>query len=1187
MLGVVTAVGAVGAVAFVFLIVVMASDGLQQAGAWASPLGALAGLVAAVAAVMVLVPRRPKVVSPAESEVVMPPEPEVPEWVVDRPDELAAVVSALVDADSEIVGITTQLYGAGGFGKTVLARMACADRRVWQWFGGRVHRVPVGRDVRGAAAIAAKVNDVIKLVTGQDASFADPQLAGQHLGSVLDAGPRRLLVLDDVWEPEQLTPFTQGGRHCARLVTTRVSGLLAGRGPAVLVDQMSDAQARALLTAGLPPLEEAVVTGLLAVTGRWPLLLRLVNKILATYARMAGELDVQGAALVKRLTEGGPAVVDEVLREDGRTLDVGDPGQREQAVRATIEASTGLLSGDDAERFAELSVFAEDEAIPFGLVVRLWQATAGLDNLRAAQVVSRLTQLAVVSQAPGPGGGVVLHDVIRDFLRAGLGQPRLAGLHAVLLDAVATDLPAAGPLDGAAGCAEPVAWWQLGEQDRYLWDHLIEHLARAERTGQAEAAACDLRWVGARLERFGPAAPAADLAVAGTPRAARLRAVLVRTAHLLAPTEPAGALVDVLHSRVAEDPDWGPQVVALNELCRRPRLVSRWPLPDLAGPALRRALSGNVEEVYAVVVAPDGSWLASGSDDGTVRIWDVATGQEGAVLEGHTDMVRALAVAPDASWLASGSDDGTVRIWDVATGQERAVLESHTSHVEALAVAPDGSWLASGSWDSTVRIWDAATSRERALLPGHTNVVRALAVAPDGSWLASGSDDGTVRIWDVATSQERALLPGHTDMVRALAVAPDGSWLASGGFDGTVRIWDTATSQERAVLESHTSHVEALAVAPDGSWLATSGWDGTVRIWDTASRQEQAILSGHTRGAVAVAVAPDGSWLAAGGGDGTIRIWDMAADHEQVTLSRHRRSVLVLAAAPDGSWLATGSGDRTIRIWDTATGQERSVLADHAARVEAVAVAPDGSWLASGGNDATVWIWDLATGQEHAVLRPASEPAFPRPTRDLVALAVAPDGSWLASGGEDGTVWIWDVATSQERLGLSGHTDWVKAVAVAPDGSWLASGSWDNTVRIWDVATGQERAVLTGHAGAVEAVAVAPDGSWLATGGWDKTVRIWDVATGQERAVLSGHTDWVKAVAVTPDGSWLASCGWDGVVRIWHTVTGQPQAMMRVDSDITTCAWLGSDALVLGGSAGLYLFDFFVETGGQAIHGPP
>ena len=501
-----------------------------------------------------------------------------------------------------------------------------------------------------------------------------------------------------------------GGRQCARLVTTRVPELVAGLGPAVLVDEMSDAQARALLTAGLPPLGEAVVAGLLAVTGRWPLLLRLVNKILADYAQVAVEVDIQGAALVEQLRAGGPAAVDEVLGENRRTLDVGQPRQRERAVHATIEASTGLLSGDDAERFAELAVFAEDETIPFGLVAQLWQATAGLDELRAAQVVRRLAQLALVSQAAGASGGVAVHDVIRDFLRAKLGQRRLAGLHGVLLDALAAGVPAARPLEHGDVCPVPVAWWELAGQGRYSWDHLIEHLCEAGRPSEAEAVACDLRWVGARLERSGPAAPAADLVEANTPRANRMRVGLGRAAHLLAPAEPSRTVVDILHSRVADDPDWGPQVTALRDICRRPRLVNRWPLPDLADPALQRVLIGHTYAVVAVAVAPDGTWLASASEDGMVRIWDVATGRERAVLHGHTGAVSAVAVAPDGSWLASASDDGTVRIWDVASqpGTGRAAMAT-TGGVWAVAVAPDGSWLASASEDGTVRIWDVAS----------------------------------------------------------------------------------------------------------------------------------------------------------------------------------------------------------------------------------------------------------------------------------------------------------------------------------------------------------------------------------------------------------------------------------------------------------------------------------------------
>ena len=181
---------------------------------------------------------------------------------------------------------------------------------------------------------------------------------------------------------------------------------------------------------------------------------------------------------------------------------------------------------------------------------------------------------------------------------------------------------------------------------------------------------------------------------------------LARAAHLLAPTQPPEAVVDILHSRVADDQDWGKQVAALRTVHRRPRLLNCWPPPDLPDPALLRVLTGHTGKLLAAAMTPDGSWLATGSDDRTVRIWDTATGQTRIILSSTSDWVAAIAIAPDGRWLATCSPDGILRIWDSDTWETRAT-SADVGIVAALAVAPDGS-----GWPQVV-----PTGRCRSAIP--------------------------------------------------------------------------------------------------------------------------------------------------------------------------------------------------------------------------------------------------------------------------------------------------------------------------------------------------------------------------------------------------------------------------------------------------------------------------------------
>jgi hypothetical protein len=503
-------------------------------------IGLLAGLAIAIAVSAWLSgsPRRP--VSAGFGQV-----PQVRGWV--ERAELAEIMSALTATGSGTVALTTGLVGAGGFGKTTLAARACQDRRVRQLFRGGIVWVTVGQHASGPG-LADLINGAIADIGGDAPPSASPEQAGHALARALAARDRTLLVVDDVWTAAQLEPFANAAQPGRLLVTTRRPGSLAGiAARRIPVDAMTDAVAQRLLTRRLPPMATEREHELLRLAGGWPLLLNLVNRRLAEDVDRGASMDAAAAQVAARLREVGPAA-----------LDISDSGKRETMAAATIGYSLDAVEAGDRDRFFELGIFAEDAEIPVTAVALLWQGTARMGRAAAESLCERLDGLSLVTLTWDDDVRLlVIHDVIRNFARGELGPQRLAELNGSLVDAVAAGLPAAAPLNAADPGLAQVAWWELGRGGAYLWDHLIEHLRDAGRGSDAEAVACDLRWAGARLEMSGPAAPAADLLLAGTPKAARLEAVLTRSAHLLASARPAGAVVDVLHSRVADDPDWG------------------------------------------------------------------------------------------------------------------------------------------------------------------------------------------------------------------------------------------------------------------------------------------------------------------------------------------------------------------------------------------------------------------------------------------------------------------------------------------------------------------------------------------------------------------------------------------------------------------------------------------------------
>ncbi|TQC47406.1 hypothetical protein EEB14_20865 [Rhodococcus sp. WS4] len=604
----------------------------------------------------------------------------------------------------------------------------------------------------------------------------------------------------------------------------------------------------------------------------------------------------------------------------------------------------------------------------------------------------------------------------------------------------------------------------------------------------------------------------------------------------------------------ASDPEPGSRVT-LRWAALRPRPAHR----------ILTGHTGRVRAVEAVPLSGNRTLLASAGDDGTVRLWDPATGSpHGEPLTDHTGPVSAVAAVPlsgGRTLLATIGDDGRVRLWNPDTGQQhKNPLTDHTGPVSAVAAVPlsgGRTLLATIGDDGRVRLWNPDTGQQhRKPLTGHTGpllAVLAVAAVPlsgGRTLLAFAGDDGRVRLWNPDTGRRhKKPLTGHTGPVSAVAAVPlsgGRTLLASAGDDGTVRLWNPDTGRRhKKPLTDHTGPVSAVATVPlsgNRTLLASAGDDGTVRLWnpDTGSPHGEP-LTGHTGPVSAVAAVPlsDGrTLLASAGDDGTVRLWDPATGSphsEPLTgYSGGRVSAVVSVPLSGGrTLLATIGDDGTVRLWNPHTGRRHSEpSAVHTDRAT-TAPLPDGRVLIAGhGDHGTVRLCDSTSSRRH------SKPLNVH-TGGVEAVVVVPlPGArpTLASVGNDGTVLLWDRTTGTSY----GEPQIVQADPAVKES--LPSGR----VALGDRSLGRNRSVILRTGGVEGAVVTLPNGRRLfATVDDDGMVRLWDLTSslGRNRPV-NFRTGGVEPVVTLPDGRvLLASADNDNdrtvVLLLWDPTRGR------------------------------------------------
>jgi WD40 repeat protein len=586
-----------------------------------------------------------------------------------------------------------------------------------------------------------------------------------------------------------------------------------------------------------------------------------------------------------------------------------------------------------------------------------------------------------------------------------------------------------------------------------------------------------------------------------------------------------------------------------------------------SGQLLPNGLLENPDTTNAVAISSKGGYIAAGSIDGTVRIWDGRSAQPAGEIHQaenvhtllfhpadettllgitakeaivwkipagtvtaeirHADDVNSAQFDGPGRRVITSSNDRTCRVYDLANPASPEIELKHDGPVTNAVFSPNGE-LAGTIVGMTAYVWRlAGNGSEAPRKLEHSAIVTCIQFSRDNRVLFTASADGKVRQWRIADGKLVGEPIQEDGGVVSMDLDSSGQNLLLGTTNGTVRVWRPAPRYPLGDRLTCSGAIESMTLGPDGRQLVTGCDNGQTLLWDLGQTASPARSFEHKSAVLATAFSPDGKEILTGSADAKARLWEAQSGEALGSPLPHPTTVSKVAFRADGKVFVTATETGEIHFWDAASRQPIGETLRHGSQISAMEFSRDSKCFMTAGWDGKVRLWNPATGEEVR---------SPFGSNDEIACAhFSPAGDIIATGHRLGSVKFWSV--DGKLLREASHKNAVTDLAFNRTGQYLVTGSDDETASVWEVATGRPLGDPLLHKAPVMVVAFDPASDRVATGSKDGVVRVWDALTSRPITETLLHGKEVRCLLFSPDGRWLFSGSRDKSVRIWDVST--------------------------------------------------